>query len=200
LPFYGKVPRATVCDVGESWPVDEYRRYVHSLRLFIVAAGRFRARPTKRISDSAAVALQNEYLRAASLFEQQLRLLTSLVRAEPGRVEPWPYWQKQSLNNLIEMASRDDALGKLARFIDRHVRNALAHGPPVIERGSGRCHFHDMDVCVTWSWEEYFCNTRALTFAVLACSGLESFHQLIEVQVMARVLAPLTPAGGGSSA
>jgi hypothetical protein len=199
MEVYGRVPLATVYAVRETWPTDEYQRYVHFLRLFIVAAGRFRARPTKRISDSAAVALQNEYQRAASLFEQQLRLLTALARAAPGSVKPWSYWLKQGLNNLTEMASQDDALGKLVPFIDRHVRNALAHGPPVIERSAGRCQFRDRDSRVTWSWEEYFRNTRALTYAVLACSACESFCQLIEIQFWVRALAPLTPAGEGPS-
>jgi hypothetical protein len=199
MAVYGRLPLATVCAVRESWPVDEYKRYVHSLRLFTVAAARFRVRATKRSSDSAAVALQNEYLRAASLFEQQLRFLTSLVRAEPGSVKPWSYWQKQSLNNLVEMASRDDDLAKLVRFIDRHVRNALAHGPPIVERSSGQCQYRDRDACVTWNWEEYFGNTRALTFSVLACAGFESFRQLIEIQIMARILAPLSPPAGEAS-
>lgn len=117
----------------------------------------------------------------------------------PFSVKPWTYWQKQSFNNLIEMASRDAALGKLVPFIDRHVRNALAHGPPVIERSTSRCQFRDRDVQVTWSWEEYFRNTRALTYAVLACSACESFCQLIEIQVWVRALAPLIAAGEGPS-
>ncbi len=199
MEVYSRLPLATVCAARETWPVDEHQRYVHSLRLFIVAAGRFRARPTKRISDSAAVALQNEYQRAASLFELQLRHLTALLRAAPGSVKPWSYWQKQGLNNLIEMASQDNTLREIVSFIDRHVRNALAHGPPVIERGTGRCEFRDRDVRVTWSWEEYFRNTRALTCAVLACSACESFCQLIEIQFWVRALAPLAPAAEGPS-
>jgi hypothetical protein len=193
ISVYGRLPLAAIQAVFDSWIADgpdgEYKRYIHSLRLLVVAAARFRARPTQRISDRAAVDLHNEYLRSASLFEQQLRLLTCLVRRAEGAAKPWSYWRQQSLKNLMEMASGHDELGKLVPFVDRHVRNALTHGPPLVERSARRCVFHDRDVCVMWSWEDYFCNTRALTLAVLACAHFDSFRQLIEVQILARALS-----------
>lgn len=194
ITVYGQVPLAAVQAVLQAWADDgEHRRYAHSLRLLTVAAVRFRLRPTQRISDRAAVDLQNEYLRSANLFEQQLRLLTCLVRSAPQVAKPWPYWQQQNLKNLMEMASAHDELRKLVPFIDRNVRNALTHGPPIIERGAKRCQFRDRDACVIWSWDEYFSNTRALTLAVLGCAHLESFRQLIEIQILARALAPDAP-------
>src|ERR1022692_1814216 len=81
MSVYSQVPLVAVQPVLQAWVDDgEYRRYAHSLRLLTVAATRFRLRPTQRISDRAAVELQNEYLRSANLFEQQIRLLTCLVR------------------------------------------------------------------------------------------------------------------------
>ncbi len=191
ISVYRKVPSAAVQAVLDAWAADnDHRRYVHSVRLLTVAAGRFRPQPPQRISDHAAVDLQNEYLRAANVFEQQLRLLTCLTKIEPGQVKPWSYWQRQNLNNLMGMASGHDDLRQLISVLDRHVRNALTHGPPIIERAGRRCLFWDRDVCVTWSWEEYFHNTRALTLTVLGCANFDSFRQLIEVQILARALAP----------
>ena len=99
-----------------------------------MAAGRFRVQPPQRVSDRAAVDLQNEYLRSASIFEQQLCLLTCLAKIERGKSKPWPYWQKQNLNNLMAMAAADHELLPLISVLDRHVRNALTHGTPIIER------------------------------------------------------------------
>jgi hypothetical protein len=194
MSVYSQVPLVCVQAVLQAWVDDgEHRRYAHSLRLLTVAATRFRLRPTERISDRAAVELQNEYLRSANLFEQQLRLLTCLVRSAPQVTKPWPYWHQQNLKNLMEMACGHDELRKLVPFIDRNVRNALTHGPPIIERSTRRCQFRDRDVCVIWSWDDYFSNTRALTLAVLACANLDSFRQLIEIQILARALAPDSP-------
>jgi ribonuclease I len=89
------------------------------------------------------------------------------------------------------MASAYPELLPLVSVLDRHVRNALTHGPPMIERAAQRCQFWDHDTCVTWSWDEYFRNTRALTLTVLGCANLESFRQLIEVQLLVRFLSPI---------
>jgi len=194
ISVYSQVPSTAVQFVLDAWATDnDHRRYVHSVRLLTVAAGRFRPQLPLRISDRAAVDLQNEYLRSANVFEQQLRLLTCLTRIEPGKAKQWSYWQQQNLNNLMGMASGHDDLCQLISALDRHVRNALTHGPPVIERAGRRCQFWDRDVCITWSWEQFFHNTRALTLTVLGCANFDSFRQLIEVQILARVLAPDRP-------
>lgn len=194
ISVYSQVPRAAVQTVLGAWAADgDHRRYIHSLRLLTVAAARFRWGPTQRISDAAVVELQNEYLRSANLFEQQLRLLTCLVRSASCVAKPWSYWQQQNLKNLMEMASGHNELHRLVPLIDRHVRNALTHGPPIVERSTRQCQFWDRDVCVTWSWEDYFRNTRALTLGVLACANMDSFRQLIEIQILVRALAPDSP-------
>jgi hypothetical protein len=95
----------------------EHKRYAHSLRLLVVAAARFRSVPTRLAADRAAIELQNEYLRSANLFEQQLRLLTCLARDAAGVIKPWTYWQQQNLKNLLEMASLNPALAKLAFMV-----------------------------------------------------------------------------------
>lgn len=191
VSVYARVPPFEVQAVFDAWAADnDHRRYAHAVRLLTVAAARFRTQPPQRITDPAAVALQDEYLRSASVFEQQLRLVTCLTRIEPGNLKPWSYWQGQNLNDLVAMAAKHDDLREVTLFLDRHVRNALTHGAPIIERAARRCHFWDRDKCVTWTWEEYFCKTRALTLMVLACANLHSFRQLIEVQILARILAP----------
>ncbi len=191
MSLYTRTPAPAIQAALDAWFADnDHWRYVHSVRLLTVAARRFRVQPPQRVSDRAAVDLQNEYLRSASIFEQQLRLLTCLAKIETGKSKPWPYWQKQNLNNLMAMAAADHELLPLISALDRHVRNALTHGPPIIERAARRCQFWDHDTCVRWSWDEYFLNTRALTLTVLGCANLESFRQLIEVQILARFLAP----------
>lgn len=190
IGLYTKCAVPVVHEAVDSWLDDgEYRRYAHSLRLLGVAATRARTGATQRITDRAAVEIQNEYLRSASLFEQQLRLFTCLARRMVGTVQPWSYWKKQNLKNLIEMASEHAVLAKLSQYIDRNVRNALTHGSPVIERSTRHCQFFDRDVSVTWTWEEHFRNTRALTLVVLGCSNFDNFRQLIEIQIFAKLLA-----------
>jgi hypothetical protein len=194
MSLYSRTPSRAIRAVLEACFADnDHRRYLHSIRLLTVAAGRFRAQPLQRVSDRAAVDLQNEYLRSVSIFEQQLRVLACLAKIEPGKSKPWQYWQKQNLINLMAMAAAQDELRPLISVLDRHVRNALTHGPPIIERAARRCQFWDQDTCVTWSWDEYFRNTRALTLTVLGCANFESFRQLIEVQLLARFLAPELP-------
>lgn len=190
INLYSRPPSGAIHSVLDAWFADnDHRRYIHSVRLLTVAARHFRPLPPQRVSDRAAVDLQNEYLRSASMFEQQLRLLTCLAKTEPGTSKPWSYWQQQSLNNLMAMASAHEDLRPLVSVLDRQVRNALTHGPPIIERAARRCQFWDHDKCVTWSWEEYFRHTRALTLTVLGCANFESFRQLIEVQCLVRFLA-----------
>jgi hypothetical protein len=100
---YKQVQTAAVQAAIREWVDDgEHSRYIHSLRLLTVAATRFRSRPTQRISDRAAVELQNEYQRSANLFEQQLRLLTCLVRQGKQTAKPWSYWQGQNLRRTPE--------------------------------------------------------------------------------------------------
>ncbi len=194
MDIYRRLPLVAVIAVLDAWHADkDHRRYVHSIRLLTVAAPRFRPQPPQRISDHAAIDVQNEYLRAANVFEQQLRLLTCLTRTDPAKPEPWSYWQGQNLNNLMAMGAGHVELRPLLAVLDRHVRNALTHGPPIIERAARRCQFWDRDTCLTWTWDEYFHNTRALTLTVLGCANFDSFRQLIEVQILARALAPGGP-------
>jgi len=190
ISLYSRPPSGAMQSVLDTWFADnDHRRYIHSVRLLTVAAGHFRPQPPQRVSDRAAVDLQNEYLRSASMFEQQLRLFSCLAKTEPGTSKPWSYWQHQNLNNLIAMASAHDDLRPLVSVLDRQVRNALTHGPPIIERAARRCQFWDHDKCVLWNWEEYFRHTRALTLTVLGCANFESFRHLIEVQCLVRFLA-----------
>ena len=199
ISLYSRPASGAMQRVLDAWFADnDHRRYIHSVRLLTVAAGKFRPQPPQRISDRAAVDLQNEYLRSASIFEQQLRLLTCLAKTEPGGSKPWNYWQQQGLNNLMAMAFAHDDLRPLVSVLDRQVRNALTHGPPIIERAARRCEFWDHDKCVTWSWEEYFRRTRKLTLTVLGCANFESFRQLIEVQCLARFLAQEVEISGTS--
>jgi hypothetical protein len=139
MPPAGLSARVTRQSTPWAWFADnDHRRLIHSVRLLTVAAGRFWAQPPQRVSDRAAVDLQNEYLRSASIFEQQLRLPICLAKTEPAKPKPWSYCQKQNLNNLMAMASGYPELLPLVSVLDRHVRNALTHGLPIIERAPPR--------------------------------------------------------------
>ena len=180
------VSRVAIGRMMDTWAEsDDFRRYVHSLRSLSVAAKRFRLFPTKRISDRAAIDLKYEYLGAAGLLEQQLRLLVCLARAE--QMQSYADSKNWSLDNLLTMAATHTELDEIAKHLERNVRNALAHGSPVIERQARRCVFIDRKTQIVWSWEEYFHNTRALTIDVLAYSTFQVHQQLVDVHRWATI-------------
>lgn len=172
------------------------RRYAHALRLFQVALSKARLNPPKRMTDRLAVELQQEYCQAASVFEQQLRILTYLARRVKGRAKPWPEWPKEGLNNLLAITNSNLILAPLAARVDLHVRNGLTHGPPIIRRTHRTCVFEDRGTSVCWSWEDYFERTRSLTITVLALSSFYTLQQMLEAQILASALAP---SGKGST-
>ena len=96
------------------------RRYAHALRMFRVALTKARLNPPKRMTDRLAVELQQEYCQSASVFEQQLRIVTFLARRVQGHAKPWPEWRKEGLNNLLGITNSEP--DRATRITDRPAR------------------------------------------------------------------------------
>lgn len=99
----------------------------------------------------------------------------------------------------MELAEADDRLKDIAGAVDRHVRNALAHGVPQLVPDSQQVRFEDQGATVTWTLQDFFENTRRLTLAV--CAMTEFFPilnlELIRCMVMSlwRGLQPIRSSG-----
>ena len=123
-----------------------------------------------------------------------LRVLLLCAENAEGRPRTWAEWKSLNLNNLLAMAGRHKGLDPVVGCIDRHVRNALVHGTPIIDVALGTCRFEDLKVTVTWTWREFFERTRGLTLSVLAMVGFEALQQLIHTQVIVRNIRSSRPA------
>lgn len=131
----------------------------------------------ERITTKQVLALAREYSASASFFEQRTRFLVHLSRCLENKPLPWPDMEKQTLKSLLEYMEAHSEFRATARIINRHVRNALAHGLPEIVPNKSEVCFCDRGATVTWKVGEFFENTRHLTIGVLALAEFEAHLQ-----------------------
>lgn len=163
---------------------DDAKRHIHAIRQLMTAMRRFRANPPQKLTDRLIAELTEEYRTSSALFEQRLRMLVSWAAASTGNLQSWSHWKKQSLKNLLELASTHPELAPLQAAIDRNVRNALAHGGPEVDVNTGEVRFSDRGVGVVWTFREFYERTRDLTLVALAMLSFESLVQLAQCQAM----------------
>ena len=168
-------------DVVERWAEEEGEDHISFLRQLETAARRFRVRPPARLTDRLIVDLQTEYRFASAFFEKRLRLLVYLAREGSPKSKPWSEWKIERLNNLLEIARTNSSLAPLVGGIDRQVRNALAHGAPLIDMRTGSCTFDDSGRKIQWTFQEFFEKTRSLTVTAVALTSLEPFLEYAHV-------------------
>jgi hypothetical protein len=187
--LYTHAAPAQISSAIDEWSgTDDARRYLHSVRLIEAASRRFRVQLPKRLTDRLLLDLQQEYTLSASIFEARLRVLVLLAENVEGRPQPWAFWRNKNLHNLLAMAGRHKSLGAVVSSIDRNVRNALVHASPVVDLASGTCRFEDLKGAVTWTWREFFDQTRGLTLSVLAMIRFDSLQRFIHAQALVRNL------------
>jgi len=187
--LYTHAAPAVIFNAVDEWTgTDDARRYLHSVRLIETASRRFRVQPPKRVTDRLVLDLQHEYTLCASIFESRLKVLVSVAENVEGRPRPWVSWRNENLSNLLAIAGRHRSLDAVVGSIDRHVRNALVHGSPIVELVSGTCRFQDLKGTVNWTWREFFDQTRGLTLSVLAMIRFDSMLQFMHAQALVRNL------------
>jgi hypothetical protein len=101
---------------------------------------------------------------------------------------PWPDMEKQTLKSLLDYVEARSEFRATAGIVNRHVRNALAHGLPEIVPNKSEARFCDRGVTVTWKLGEFFENTRQLTIAVLALAEFESHLQMQQTRQLVETL------------
>jgi hypothetical protein len=120
--------------------------------------------------------------------EERLRLLVWLDKIVKGEYEPWTDQQGQTLFQLLEAATASSRLACIPPLIDRHVRNALAHGQPELIPDSSECRFHDQNKTVTWKMNEFFDKTKQLTLGTCALTELEAIMHMVQTQSLVATL------------
>lgn len=120
--------------------------------------------------------------------EDRLRLLLWLDEIAKGSDRAWSEQERRNLFQLLEAATISSKLAWVAPLIDRHVRNALAHGQPEVNLNTNECRFHDRTDTVTWSMSEFFEKTKQLTLATRALMELEPIMQMIQTQTLVTTL------------
>lgn len=158
---------------ANSSSMESHLQYV---RQFRTLARRFRKHPPKRATNTLIVQLAEEYRSGATYFEQRLRLLLQMDAAANGQTLSKK--QLRSLGLLLQRSSKIENLRPLTTAIDRHVRNALMHATPPLDVNTGTVTFHDFAVTVTWTYRQFFEQTRALTITAIVLGELELlWHQ-----------------------
>jgi len=164
------------------------RKFAQSLVHWPALIRQFRLIPPKRLTVRLAHQLASEYRACSSLLEQRLRLLVSLDQAAAGGTKKWTDWERTTLFELLKEAEASPRLNWIPSLIDRHVRNALAHGEPEINLDHQECRFHDRNVTVAWKIDQGFEETRRLTLAVRALMEFESILQVVQARVLVTAL------------
>ena len=142
----------------------------------------------ERITTKQVLALAREYSASASFFEQRARLLVYLSRYLENKPMQWPDLEKQTLKSLLDYMEAHSELRSTGRIVNRHVRNALAHGLPEIVPNKSEVRFCDRGITVTWKLGEFFENTRQLTITVLALAEFESHLQMQQTRQLVGTL------------
>ncbi|HUY13498.1 MAG TPA: hypothetical protein VMX16_07705 [Terriglobia bacterium] len=175
------LPRPTLEQALNEWHRSAgAKRFVHFIGQWPTLSRKFLGRPPNRLTTKAASELANEYKVSGAFFEQCLRLLAYLASVTPSEPSSWPAFEKKNLSELMELAKLNDQINFVGRLIDRHVRNALAHGVPQLVPDSQQALFDDRGKGVTWTLQEFFENTRRLTLAVCA---MTEFYPILHLQL-----------------
>jgi hypothetical protein len=128
--------------------------------------------PPKRITPGMISSLTREYRDWAVLFEQLLVKMVGGAAALRGEQVNWRRLQTRRFVDLEEDVGRELQLPELAHLlagVDRHVRNALAHGHPTIDTKAKRITLHNGGrVIREWSADEFYVETKRASAYVLA--------------------------------
>lgn len=168
----------------EWYASQSWKKSVQSRVIWPTLVRKWRHSQPERLTLKLVAELSEEYKAGASILEERLRFLVWLDEMSQGVTTPWMEQEKRNLYRLLEAAKASSTLSWLPPFIDRHVRNALAHGVPGINLDKDECRFHDSTHTVTWKTAEFFEKTKQLTLVTRALMELEGIIQLVQLQIM----------------
>lgn len=158
------------------------KKYLHFCLIWPTLIGKSRHSKPARLTLRLVGQLSEEYRVGCSLMEDRLRLLVWLDEIAQGTGRPWSQEERRNLFQLLEAATISTKLTWAAPLIDRHVRNALAHGQAEVNLDTNECRFHDRTRTVTWGISEFFDKTKQLTLATRALMELEPIMQMLQTR------------------
>jgi hypothetical protein len=167
----------------EWYASQSWKRSIQSRVIWPTLVRKWRHSQPARLTLKLAAELSEEYKASASILEERLRFLVWLDEMSQGVSTPWAEQEKRNLYRLLEAAKTSSKLSWLPPFIERHVRNALAHGVPGINLNKDECRFHDSTHTVTWKTAEFFEKTKQLTLVTCALMEMEGIIQLVQLQI-----------------
>ncbi|QRO00885.1 hypothetical protein JRI60_18560 [Archangium violaceum] len=160
----------------------------------------WRRQEPKRLTQGLVVQLLHEYRDSAAIFELLIGRLIGVWLIANGQAVEWHDLDKQGLASHLNRASSGRVgphLQVLGRGIERGVRNALAHGHPIMNRRNGKVEFHDRGgLAAEWSAAEFYRNTRRLSAFVFAMLAFDSQFQLVHYRRSIEFLASQAIAAG----
>lgn len=168
----------------EWYASQSWKKSVQSRVIWPTLVRKWRHSQPARLTPKLVAELSEEYKAGASILEERLRFLVWLDEMSQGVTTPWVEQEKRNLYRLLEAAKTSSTLSWLPPLIDRHVRNALAHGVPGMNLDKDECRFHDSTHTVTWKTAEFFEKTKQLTLVTRALMELEGIIQLVQLQIM----------------
>jgi hypothetical protein len=161
-------------EVLDQWyDSSECRKVIHYAQQYGTRAAHFvHARPT-RYTQRSLLRLVEQYRVHAILLGHQLQLLLALELSASGERHCHSDIQEKNFASLLGSAKVHQALQGLAGALDRHVRNALAHGVPEINWDRRTCMFRDRDQQVELTFNEFFDKTMGLTVTAVCLLGID---------------------------
>ncbi len=166
----------------------EARKTVQFARFWPVLIRKSKQSIPKRLTTKLADQLSDEYRACSSFLEMRLKLFVWLDDLAQRRVRSWSLQEKRKLSELLTAAESRLHLASIGGFIDRHVRNALAHGGLEVNLDLQECRFHDQAATVTWKRHEFFRKTKELTLAARALMEFETILSFVQAQIVVRDL------------
>jgi len=164
---------------------DEWGRSVDAQRYFAfmqnlqALASDALSRPPRRPTPRAVRLLTCEFRDSGAFFEQRLRFIVAASRLGTPEAKPWPEWEREGLYSLLAIADKTPVLLPVSAVAERNVRNALAHGHPLVSGKDWSVSFHDRERTIPWTLSEFFQRTRALTMAAVALSQAEVVLEML---------------------
>lgn len=188
---------------SEWWGSTDARAFVRFTRPWIQLAEKLPESEPKRLTEPFVERLARSYSECAAGTERCLRVMVALDPASGGHARSWSDWRKTGFAQLQQMVKAERELACVAGLVDRHVRNALAHGLPEFDAARGMCKFYDREHETTWTAAEFLERTRNLVYGLGAAMQFDNALNLAYLQAFTKgwwtVLAAERPGQSSSS-
>jgi hypothetical protein len=164
----------TLMPVLDHWHrSEECKTNIRYATQYEARAVRFLFERPRRYTQRIVIRLCEQYAHHAGLLQQQLRLLLALDHSATGEQRLHSTIAEKNLDSLLGSPKTSQAAKDLAQSLNRHIRNALAHGVPAIDPDRRRCVFKDKDDEVDLSFDDLFDHTMRLTVTTLCLLSID---------------------------